>query len=103
MSIGLPLTTVILRRCIPPAAGPLLAGTRVSCCISLCPSLPSRTVATGILTVMIITFPPLDRSDLHQHRLPLSHVPTPLECPRILATLPNVHLPPVSVTLRGLH
>lgn len=101
MSIVLLHTTVIPHRCIPPAVGPLLAGIRVSYCISPYPSLPSRMVAMGILTPMI-PFPP-GRSDLLQLRLLLFHVATPLECPHTLVTPPNAHLPPASVILQGLH
>lgn len=102
MLIALLLTIVTPRRCIPPIADPLLADIRVSCYISLYPSLPSRMVAMGILTAMMPTFPRLGRSDLHLHRLLLSRAATHLEYPRTLATLPNGHLP-VSATLRGLH
>jgi hypothetical protein len=59
-------------------------------------------VAMGMLpTAMIPTS--LARSDLLRHRLPLFRVAKPLECPHILTTLPSVHLPPASATLRGLH
>jgi hypothetical protein len=103
-SIDLPFTTVTLHRCTLPAAGPLLAGIRASYYINLYLSPPSQMVAMGILpTVTIPTSLPLGRSDPRQRRLPLSRVASPLECLRIPTTLPNVHLPPASVTLRGPH
>ena len=73
---------------VPPAA-------RTSRYISLCPSLLSWMLVTGILPTVMTPLPPFppDSVPIDVH----------LECHRTLTTPPNVRLLPVPVTLPGLH
>ena len=104
MSIDPLLTVVTLRRCTPPAVGPLLIGIRISCYISLHPSPLPRMVAMDILHIaMIPTSPHPGRFGPHQRRLPLSRVVTPPERLHTPIIPPSARLPPVSVIPQGLH